>query len=68
MCVQIERLRRVLADDIEVHGLANFPSITIQLRQLILAVHARLAEHKIHLVSTKLNGGAASHIMVCVSL
>ena len=62
---QVDRLQRVLAGPIEVHGLANFPHLSIQLRQLILAVQAQLLVNSIQLTSTKLNGGGASHIMVC---
>lgn len=50
------------------HGLANFPSIVVQLRSLIMAVQSKLKEAQMILTSTKLNGGAASHILVRFAL
>jgi terminal nucleotidyltransferase 5A/B len=60
--LQVERLRSVLDQEVQIHGRENFPTLEIPLHTLILNVRRKLREHGLPLKHVKLNGGAASFV------
>lgn len=60
--MQVERLRSVLDQEVQIHGRENFPTLEIPLHTLILNVRRKLREHGLPLKHVKLNGGAASFV------
>ncbi|KAH7728579.1 prion-like protein [Aphelenchoides avenae] len=60
---QMERLRSVLNENVEIHGRENFPTLEISLHNLILQVRSKLLEAGLDLKAVKMNGGAASYVM-----
>lgn len=60
---QVGRLQSVLNEVFDVHGRRNFPTLYVCLKDLIQEVRYQLIDRGMTLTSTKLNGGAASHIL-----
>ena len=60
---QIERLRSVLSQNVEIHGRDCFPTLEIQLSDLIGLVRKQLCNAGLKLRCVKLNGGAATHCL-----
>uniref|UniRef100_A0A7E4W371 polynucleotide adenylyltransferase n=1 Tax=Panagrellus redivivus TaxID=6233 RepID=A0A7E4W371_PANRE len=60
---QIDRLRSVLSQSVEIHGRDNFPTLEIVLSALISRVRRYLINAGLHLKAVKLNGGAASYCL-----
>jgi hypothetical protein len=60
---QMERLRAVLNEKIEIHGRENFPTLEVSLHQLIRRVRSKLFEAGLKLRCVKMNGGAASYVI-----
>jgi len=60
---QIERLRGVLSESVEIHGRENFPTLEIILQDLIGRVRKQLGLAGVNLKCVKLNGGAASYVL-----
>ncbi|XP_022081823.1 protein FAM46C-like [Acanthaster planci] len=63
---QVSRLDHVLRETMSVHGRGNFPTLDINLLDLIDVVREKLEEEGVHVRGIRLNGGAASHIL-CAS-
>jgi len=61
--LQIDRLRAVLDEKVEIHGRGNFPTLTIRLHDLIVCVRRRLCAVGLAPKSIRLNGGAASYVL-----
>ncbi|EYC25685.1 hypothetical protein Y032_0011g1333 [Ancylostoma ceylanicum] len=59
---QIDRLRTVLNETVEIHGKGNFPTISARLIDIISCVREKLRQAGMPPKSVKLNGGAASHV------
>ncbi|VDM60028.1 unnamed protein product [Angiostrongylus costaricensis] len=59
---QINRLRTVLNETVEIHGKGNFPTISARLIDIISCVREKLRQAGMPPKSVKLNGGAASHV------
>ena len=47
----------------DVHGRGNFPTLRVRLQDLIQEVRFQLVDRGLTLTTTKINGGAASHIL-----
>jgi hypothetical protein len=60
---QIERLRSVLSQNVEIHGGNCLPTLEIQLSDLIGLVRKELCNAGLKLRCVKLNGGAATHCL-----
>ncbi|KAE9553336.1 hypothetical protein FO519_003449 [Halicephalobus sp. NKZ332] len=60
---QIDRLRSVLSESVEIHGRENFPTLEIALHDLIGRVRKQLGLAGVNLKCVKLNGGAASFVL-----
>ncbi|XP_051577886.1 terminal nucleotidyltransferase 5ba [Myxocyprinus asiaticus] len=60
---QVQRLDSVLGETIPVHGRGNFPTLSVQPRQIVQVVRARLEERGITVRDVRLNGSAASHVL-----
>ncbi|XP_038079036.1 terminal nucleotidyltransferase 5C-like [Patiria miniata] len=63
---QVSRLDHVLRDTMTVHGRGNFPTLDINLLELIDVVREKLEDGGVQVRGVRLNGGAASHIL-CAS-
>ncbi|TKR92282.1 hypothetical protein L596_006966 [Steinernema carpocapsae] len=60
---QIERLRSVLSETVEIHGRGNFPTLDVQLHELIICVREKLFKVGCPAGHVKMNGGAASYVL-----
>ncbi|KAI6179791.1 Protein FAM46C [Aphelenchoides besseyi] len=61
---QIERLRTVMNEDVEIHGKEeNFPTLRISLHKLIVHVKRKIENAGLNLKHVKMNGGAASYVL-----
>ncbi|XP_071955683.1 terminal nucleotidyltransferase 5C-like [Antedon mediterranea] len=60
---QVERLDHVLIEPIQIHGRGNFPTLEIQLLDLVDIVQERLEREGVAVDSIRLNGGAASFVL-----
>ncbi|XP_033107003.1 terminal nucleotidyltransferase 5C-like [Anneissia japonica] len=60
---QVERLDHVLIEPIQVHGRGNFPTLEIQLLDLVDIVQEKLESEGVKVDSIRLNGGAASFVL-----
>ncbi|KAI6227374.1 hypothetical protein M3Y99_01259700 [Aphelenchoides fujianensis] len=60
---QVERLRTVMNEDVEIHGRENFPTLRISLHKFIVHVKRKLESAKLNLKHVKMNGGAASFVL-----
>ncbi|XP_043927415.1 terminal nucleotidyltransferase 5C [Protopterus annectens] len=61
---QIRNLNKVLTEVVPVHGRGNFPTLEIQLKDIIRKVRCRLDVEGIKVKDVRLNGSAASHVLV----
>lgn len=61
---QIGNLNKVLTEVVPVHGRGNFPTLEIQLKDIIHKVKSRLEIARIKVKDVRLNGSAASHVLV----
>uniref|UniRef100_F1KV25 polynucleotide adenylyltransferase n=1 Tax=Ascaris suum TaxID=6253 RepID=F1KV25_ASCSU len=62
-CAQVERLRSVLNEQVEIHGRGNFPTLSVRLHDLIVRVRDSLRAASIGPKHVKMNGGAASYVV-----
>ncbi|XP_065327376.1 terminal nucleotidyltransferase 5Bb [Pelmatolapia mariae] len=60
---QVRRLDSILGESVPIHGRGNFPTLSVQPRQIVQVVRARLEEHGVMVRDVKLNGSAASHVL-----
>ncbi|XP_051844051.1 terminal nucleotidyltransferase 5B [Antechinus flavipes] len=60
---QVQRLDALLGEEVPIHGRGNFPTLTVQPRQIVQEVRSRLEQLKVHVHSVRLNGSAASHVL-----
>ncbi|KAJ0000245.1 hypothetical protein NQD34_012087 [Periophthalmus magnuspinnatus] len=60
---QVQRLDSILGEAIPIHGRGNFPTLSVQPRQIVQVVPARLQEKGICVKDVRLNGSAASHVL-----
>ncbi|XP_028674255.1 terminal nucleotidyltransferase 5A-like [Erpetoichthys calabaricus] len=60
---QVQRLDSILGETIPIHGRGNFPTLSVQPRQIVQVVRNRLEQKGIHVRDVKLNGSAASHVL-----
>ncbi|CAJ0947527.1 unnamed protein product, partial [Mesorhabditis belari] len=60
---QVERLRSVLSERVDIHGRGNFPTISIRLIDLIVCVREKLRAYGVGPRQVKMNGGAASYVV-----
>ncbi|KPP61559.1 hypothetical protein Z043_120327 [Scleropages formosus] len=60
---QVQRLDAILGETVPIHGRGNFPTLSVQPRQIVQVVQARLEEKGIVVHDVKLNGSAASHVL-----
>ncbi|KAL6460313.1 hypothetical protein MHYP_G00302790 [Metynnis hypsauchen] len=60
---QVQRLDSILGESVPIHGRGNFPTLSVQPRQIVQVVRARLEERGVVVRDVKLNGSAASHVL-----
>ncbi|XP_064803211.1 terminal nucleotidyltransferase 5A-like isoform X1 [Oncorhynchus masou masou] len=60
---QVRRLNSILRETIPIHGRGNFPTLSLQPRQIVQVVRARLEERGVSVRDVRLNGSAASHVL-----
>ncbi|XP_066540019.1 terminal nucleotidyltransferase 5ba [Hoplias malabaricus] len=60
---QVQRLDSILGETVPIHGRGNFPTLSVQPRQIVQVVRARLEERGITVRDVRLNGSAASHVL-----
>ncbi|KAJ8290175.1 hypothetical protein GJAV_G00009600 [Gymnothorax javanicus] len=60
---QVQRLDCILGEPVPIHGRGNFPTLSVQPRQIVQMVRARLEERGVSVRDVKLNGSAASHVL-----
>uniref|UniRef100_A0A8C2Z2E5 polynucleotide adenylyltransferase n=1 Tax=Cyclopterus lumpus TaxID=8103 RepID=A0A8C2Z2E5_CYCLU len=60
---QVQRLDSILGESVPIHGRGNFPTLSVQPRQIVQVVRARLEERGVVVSDVKLNGSAASHVL-----
>ncbi|XP_007894052.1 terminal nucleotidyltransferase 5C [Callorhinchus milii] len=61
---QVSRLNDVLTDVVFIHGRGNFPTLEVRLKDVVKTVRTRLLERGIVVRDIRLNGSAASHVLV----
>ncbi|TKS88679.1 Protein FAM46A HBV X-transactivated gene 11 protein HBV XAg-transactivated protein 11 [Collichthys lucidus] len=61
---EVRRLDSILGESVPIHGRGNFPTLSVQPRQIVQVVRARLEERGVVVRDVKLNGSAASHDVV----
>ncbi|KAK6323892.1 terminal nucleotidyltransferase 5A-like [Coregonus clupeaformis] len=60
---QVHRLDSILGESVPIHGRGNFPTLSVQPRQIVQVVRARLQERGVVVRDVKLNGSAASYVL-----
>ncbi|CAI4230095.1 unnamed protein product [Auanema sp. JU1783] len=60
---QIDRLRSVLSEKVEIHGRGNFPTISTPLISIVKHLKHRLCLAGVSPLHVKVNGGAASYVV-----
>ncbi|XP_005991079.1 terminal nucleotidyltransferase 5A isoform X1 [Latimeria chalumnae] len=60
---QVQRLDSILGETVPIHGRGNFPTLSVQPRQIVKVVCSRLGEKGIKVRNMRLNGSAASHVL-----
>ncbi|XP_064836213.1 terminal nucleotidyltransferase 5A-like [Oncorhynchus masou masou] len=60
---QVQRLDSILGESVPIHGRGNFPTLSVQPRQIVQVVRARLQERGVVVRDVKLNGSAASYVL-----
>lgn len=61
---QVSRLHEVLTEVVPVHGRGNFPTLEVQLSDIVVRVRSRLEQSGIWVKDIRLNGSTASHVLV----
>uniref|UniRef100_A0A3Q0RGU9 Terminal nucleotidyltransferase 5C n=1 Tax=Amphilophus citrinellus TaxID=61819 RepID=A0A3Q0RGU9_AMPCI len=61
---QVSRLNEVLTEVVPVHGRGNFPTLEVQLNDIVARVRSRLELSGIKVKDVRLNGSTASHVLV----
>lgn len=61
---QVSRLNDFLTEMVPVHGRGNFPTLEIPLKDIVQMVRGRLEEKGLKVCDVRLNGSAASHVLV----
>ncbi|XP_028292844.1 terminal nucleotidyltransferase 5C [Gouania willdenowi] len=61
---QVSRLNQVLTEVVPVHGRGNFPTLEVQLNDIVSLVRSRLELSGINVKDVRLNGSTASHVLV----
>lgn len=62
---QVKRLDEVIEQTVPIHGRGNFPTLNIKLKKLVNIVRSKLEnEQSIRINDIRLNGGAASHVLL----
>ena len=62
---QVYRLDEMMEGAVSVHGRGNFPTLNIQLKELVRVVRDKLEQDGVTIRDVRLNGGAASYILGC---
>lgn len=60
---QVSRLHEVLTEVVPVHGRGNFPTLEVQLSDIVARVRSRLELSDIRVKDIRLNGSTASHVL-----
>ncbi|XP_072534926.1 terminal nucleotidyltransferase 5ba [Salminus brasiliensis] len=60
---QVQRLDSIIGETVPIHGRGNFPTLSVQPRQIVQVVRARLEERGVTVRDVRLNGSAASHVL-----
>ena len=60
---QVSRLEQVVGSSFSVHGIGNYPTLTLKARELVVSVRDRLEEVGFTLKDIRINGSAASCIV-----
>jgi len=61
---QVERLTDVVDSQLEVPGRGNYPTLKMSVRKLVEAVRRRLDADDMTVNDIRINGGAASYIVI----
>ncbi|XP_043556876.1 terminal nucleotidyltransferase 5C isoform X1 [Chiloscyllium plagiosum] len=61
---QVSSLNDVLTEVVLIHGRGNFPTLEVRLKDVVKTVRTRLFESGILVRDVRLNGSAASHVLV----
>ncbi|CAN9498463.1 unnamed protein product [Ophioblennius macclurei] len=61
---QVSRLHDVLTEVVPVHGRGNFPTLEVQLSDIVARVRSRLELSGVGVHDVRLNGSTASHVLV----
>uniref|UniRef100_A0A8C5MJU5 Terminal nucleotidyltransferase 5C n=1 Tax=Leptobrachium leishanense TaxID=445787 RepID=A0A8C5MJU5_9ANUR len=61
---QVGRLNSFLTEVVPIHGRGNFPTLKITLKEVVQTVRSKLEEVGIKVRDVRLNGSAASHVLV----
>uniref|UniRef100_A0A3Q3AYR4 Terminal nucleotidyltransferase 5C n=1 Tax=Kryptolebias marmoratus TaxID=37003 RepID=A0A3Q3AYR4_KRYMA len=61
---QVNRLHEVLTEVVPVHGRGNFPTLKVQLSDIVARVRSRLELSGVQVKDIRLNGSTASHVLV----
>uniref|UniRef100_M4AKY0 Terminal nucleotidyltransferase 5C n=1 Tax=Xiphophorus maculatus TaxID=8083 RepID=M4AKY0_XIPMA len=61
---QVSRLNDVLTEVVPVHGRGNFPTLEVQLKDIVARVRSHLELSGIRVKDIRLNGSTASHVLV----
>ncbi|NIG58027.1 hypothetical protein BU61_503 [Pontoporia blainvillei] len=60
---QVKRLDALLSEPIPIHGRGNFPTLSVQPRQIVQVVRSSLEEQGLRVHGVRLHGSAASHVL-----
>lgn len=60
---QVDRLRAVLSEKVDIHGRGNFPTISVPLVDIVTRVRQKLRDAQMPPKCVKINGGAASYVI-----
>ncbi|XP_069478985.1 terminal nucleotidyltransferase 5B [Ambystoma mexicanum] len=61
---QVQRLDAILGESVPIHGRGNFPTLSVRPRTVVQMVRSRLEQRGIHVKNVRLNGSAASHVLL----
>uniref|UniRef100_A0A8C5KXB8 Terminal nucleotidyltransferase 5B n=1 Tax=Jaculus jaculus TaxID=51337 RepID=A0A8C5KXB8_JACJA len=60
---QVKRLDALLSEPIPIHGRGNFPTLSVQPREIVQVIRNSLGEQGLRVYSVRLHGSAASHVL-----
>ncbi|XP_043765319.1 terminal nucleotidyltransferase 5B [Cervus elaphus] len=60
---QVKRLDALLSEPIPIHGRGNFPTLSVQPREIVQVVRSSLEEQGLRVHGVRLHGSAASHVL-----